>query len=59
MGRIVEVKEAYDPAHVRLLCVVAVLAAPAGLPHLVGEFGRLIVGVGHDDRLSVPTPRLG
>ena len=47
MGRVVEADEANDPAHVRLLCVVAVLAAPTDLPHLIEKFGGLIAGVRH------------
>ena len=50
MGGVVEVNEAGDPAGVRLFRVIAVLAAPAGLPHLVEKLGRLICGAGHEQR---------
>jgi hypothetical protein len=47
MGRVVDADEANDPAHVRLLCVIGVLAASTDLPHLIEKFGGLIAGVLH------------
>ena len=47
MGGVVDPDEAGDPADVRLLGVVAVLAAPADPPHLVEELGGLVLGAGH------------
>ena len=39
MGGIVEPDEAGEPADVRLFRVVAVRAAPTGLPGVIKEFG--------------------
>jgi hypothetical protein len=38
--------------------VVAILATPAGLPHLIEECGRLVCGIGHGDRQLAPTRRM-
>ena len=58
MGGVVDAGEAFGPADVRFFHVVAVLAAPAGLPHLIEEFGRLGWGIGHGDRQLAPTRRM-
>ncbi len=58
MGGVVEAGEAFGPAHVRFFPMVAILAAPAGLPHLIEELGRLVWGIGHGNRQLAPTRRM-
>jgi len=55
MGGVVEADEAGDPSGVRFFGVIAVLAAPADLPHLIEELGRFGFGAGHGEGKGWPS----